>query len=189
MWILTSLARACRELPALDFAEFGAYRGGCAYMLLSMGAVPAQGRLHLFDTFSGIPPDQLSLREIQSGIGGRYRDASIMELRNRLARWGRQVEVWPGDVLSNVPEPSIRALAFIHMDLNAAKPTEHVLPWSWSLLCPNGIMLFDDYGDDYFLDQRNVLEAFFARQGTELTALPTGQALAIKRDLPGVAAG
>src|SRR5436305_13858919 len=34
LWVLTTMARRAHSLPG-DFAEFGTYRGGCAYMVLS----------------------------------------------------------------------------------------------------------------------------------------------------------
>ena len=181
MWILVSLARSCRRLPSQHYAEFGSYRGGCAYMLLAMGALPPGGRLHLFDTFEGIPPAQLTPAERGTAWSHRYLDASAEALQTHLDRWSEQVAIWPGDVLQTVPEPTITSLAFAHFDLNASAPTRHVLEAAWPLVCPGGIVVFDDYGEDAFLDQRVVVDAYFAHHGVELTALPTGQALAMKR--------
>jgi O-methyltransferase len=182
MWILTSLARTCSGLPG-DHAEFGTYRGGCAYMLLATGAVGAEQRLHLFDTFAGIPIDQLSPAEAQLGLGERYHDASVAHVQERLRRWAPSVVLWPGDVLETVPAPAIASLAFAHVDLNAAAPTAHVLEWAWPALVSGGIVVFDDYGDPTFQEQRRVVDEHFSRTQETLVALPTGQAFAVKRSM------
>jgi hypothetical protein len=57
MWVLTSLAAHCRQLPG-SFAEFGVYRAGCAFMLLATTEDAPAPDLFLFDTFSGIPGGQ-----------------------------------------------------------------------------------------------------------------------------------
>src|SRR6185503_13560291 len=54
-YILGQLGRQCTYLPG-DFAEAGVYKGGTACLLAQvMAERSAAKRLHLFDTFAGMP--------------------------------------------------------------------------------------------------------------------------------------
>lgn len=79
MWVLTKFASRADGLGT--FAEFGTYRGGCAYMIL---ASTRQSAMHLFDTFSGIPTAHLSDRESRAGLAGQLSDTSVDHVR---ANW------------------------------------------------------------------------------------------------------
>src|SRR5439155_6925714 len=48
LWVLTRAARQCSLLDG-SFAEFGVYRGGCAYMILTGSPPAADRKYHLFD--------------------------------------------------------------------------------------------------------------------------------------------
>jgi O-methyltransferase len=181
LWVLTRLARVCRDVPG-DFAEFGTFRGGCAFMILSTANLPDRKRLLLFDTFRGIPDRGLTAQEAAAGFAGWWSDgASAAGVRDRLSRWAEQVEILEGDVFDTVPADGVESLAFVHLDLNAAAPTGHVLEHVFPRLSPGGIIVFDDYGWDEYADQRSVIDAFFASRAEELVALPTGQAFVVGR--------
>jgi hypothetical protein len=66
------------------------------------------------------------------------------------------------------------------MDLNASAPTELALDYAYSRLVAGAIVVFDDYGDPTYRDQRTVVDSFFAERPEEPIALPTGQAFVIK---------
>jgi O-methyltransferase len=179
-WILTATARSCRSLAG-DYVEFGTYRGGYAYMLLSSDGLGDGQTLHLFDTFSGTPASSATEAESRQGLTERHADTSPEHVTERLAAWRDRIHLWPGDVFDTIPAPEIGPLAFVHMDLNASAPTAHALAWAWPRLVDGGTMVFDDYGDENFADQRREIDAFFAQRGEMAIALPTGQAIAIKR--------
>lgn len=135
LWLLLSLAREALALPGA-YAEFGVYRGGCAYMLLAMGDVPCDRPVFLFDTFAGIPADGLTEKERAVGLAGGLADTSVQHVTSRLAQWQSQVSIVEGDVFETLPSQETGSLAFVHMDMNAAAPTlhalEHVYPRSGS---------------------------------------------------------
>jgi hypothetical protein len=122
MWILTRYARQALSVDG-DFAEYGTYRGGCAYMILSTCDLTGRS-LHLFDTFAGIPDTNLTGDEREHGMGGRLADTSPDYVRRLLSRWEPVPVLHPGDVFDTVPA-DIGKLAFAHIDLNAAAPTLH----------------------------------------------------------------
>jgi hypothetical protein len=164
-----------------SFAEFGVYRGGCAYMVLT-GSPPRAGRsFYLFDTFQGIPESNLTSEEVAAGFAGRLANTSLDEVHERLDRWKAQLQFVVGDIFKTLPETETGPLAFAHIDLNAAAPTDLALRYVWPRLISSGIVVFDDYGfmQDY-LDQRRLIDEFFAEVKHPIIALPTGQGMAIK---------
>src|SRR5437899_3537863 len=69
LWILTRSTIHCAALDG-SFAEFGVFRGGCSFMILSE-CRPHTGRSYfLFDTFSGTPHEKLAREHKGLGRGG-----------------------------------------------------------------------------------------------------------------------
>jgi O-methyltransferase len=180
LWILTRCARQCESLEG-SFAEFGTYRGGCAFMVLSECHPHSARSFFLFDTFKGIPDSNLTVHESGASFKGRLADVSVDEVRQRLAPWREHVRFVVGDVFETLRSTETGPLAFAHMDLNAAAPTELALGYTWSRLVRGGMVIFDDYGWDDYADQRKAIDRFFEDKHEGPIALPTGQALIIKR--------
>jgi hypothetical protein len=179
MWLLTRWARYARALPGA-FAEFGTYRGGCAWMILSTAGLDPDRRLFLFDTFEGIPHDRLTEAERREQLGGRLADTSAGYVAGLLAAWDPIPRIVAGDVFDTMPATATGPLAFTHIDLNAAAPTEHVLAHVHERTVPGGVVVFDDYGWRGYEDQRARIDAFYAGRDEEIVALPTGQAVVLR---------
>jgi O-methyltransferase len=180
MWLLTRLANHCTRVDG-DFAEFGVYRAGCAFMILQGGALPEPKRFFLFDTFAGVPEAGLSASEVEAGIAGAHADTSVEYVRQRLAPWNKRLVLVPGDVHETLRESPVDRLAFVHMDLNAAKPTKAALEYAYPRLSQGAIVLFDDYGWAGLEAQRDVIDEFLQARPDTLIALPTGQALLVRQ--------
>jgi O-methyltransferase len=179
MWMLTRYALHARNLSG-NYAEFGTYRGGCAWMLLSTVGLDPTRRFHPFDTYTGIPGDKLTDDERKAGLSGHLSDTSVDYVTALLEPWDPIPQLWPGDVFNTIPAADTGALVFVHMDLNAAAPTLHVLEHMYDRVVPGGIVIFDDYGWSGYEDQRGAIEAFLRDRPEELIALPTGQAVLTK---------
>lgn len=182
MWLLTRLARQCARLPG-NFAEFGVYRGGCAFMILATAGLAPERKLYLFDTFAGIPDVHLEDRERSLGLAGRHGDTSVRYVEQRLARWRDQIEICAGDVFETLPRVDTGPLAFAHVDLNTSAPTRWVLEAAYKRLVSGAIVVFDDYGYgwDDCADERAAIEEFFRGVPEAVVALPTGQGVVIKQ--------
>jgi O-methyltransferase len=178
-WLLTTLAQQCQHLPG-NFAEFGTWRGGCAYMILSRTSLAAEHRFFLFDTFTGIPADRLTPREIELGFAGRLRDTSPQYVDDLLARWRPRYQLCQGDVFDTLGVVDVGDLSFAHLDLNAMAPSRLALEYSYEHMIPGGIIVFDDYGYSDYRDQRVMIDSFFDGRPEPVIALPTGQAFIIK---------
>jgi O-methyltransferase len=174
MWLLTRYALQARNLPG-NYAEFGVYRGGCSWMVLSTAGLEPSRRLHLFDTFEGIPENNLSERERRDRFAGRLSDTSADYVAALLRPWDPIPQLWPGDVFETVPAVDTGELAFVHSDLNAAAPTLHVLEHVYDRLVPGGIVVFDDYGFRGYEEQRGLIDGFLRDRPEDVIALPTGQ--------------
>ncbi|EHN10427.1 Methyltransferase [Patulibacter medicamentivorans] len=184
VWTLARLARTRRGLPAHApgaFAEFGVYRGGCAFIILSTAELPASQRYFLFDTFSGVPDDRLEASERRMGIAGEWADTSAEAVAQRLAPWSGQIEIRPGDLFETLPATETGPLSFVHIDLNASAPTIAALEYAHPRMQPGAIVVFDDYGSPRYDEQRQRIDDFFADVPEDLVVLATGQAFAIKR--------
>lgn len=180
MWLLTTLAKQCERLPG-NFAEFGTWRGGCAYMILTCTSVPPGHRLFLFDTFSGIPADRLTAREREQGFANRLDDTSLEYVDELLSRWRPRYQLCPGDIFDTLGTVDVGALSFAHIDMNATAPSRLALEFTYERMTPGGIIAFDDYGWTSCEDQRLMIDEFFADLPEDAIALPTGQAWVIKR--------
>jgi len=179
MWLLTRFAHHCRELEG-DYAEFGVYRAGCAYMMLATSGLPRSKRLFLFDTYAGFPPDMLTDSERAVGLHGALENTSVEYVTSRLAPWKAQITTVEGDVFDTLPRTETGRLAFVHMDLNLSKPTQAALEYAYPRLTPGAIVVFDDYGGAGLEAQRVVVDDFFADKTEEVIALPSGQGMMIK---------
>jgi hypothetical protein len=182
MWLLTRLAGAAAVLEG-NFAEFGVYRAGCAFMVLALTPPKPDRTMYLFDTYAGIPDEHLAEGERERGLGGALANTSVGYVERRLDRFRGSFEICAGDVFDTVPEVETGPLAFAHVDMNTEAPTRHVLGYAYERLVPGGVLVFDDYGygGDDTLEERAAIEGFFAEVPESVIALPTGQGFFMKR--------
>ncbi len=176
MWMLTEFARYADGLGS--FAEFGTYRGGCAFMMLS---TTTRSPLHMFDTFEGIPATRLTEKEQGEGFAGRLSDTSVEHVKHRLASWPERTHYYVGDVFDTLGTVETGTLSLVHLDMNAAEPTRRCLEFAYPRLRPGGVIVFDDYGFRGYEDQRRLIDEFFDATPDRAIALPTGQGFVLRR--------
>ncbi|HEU0315890.1 MAG TPA: TylF/MycF/NovP-related O-methyltransferase, partial [Solirubrobacteraceae bacterium] len=129
MWTLTEHARRVDGLGA--FAEFGVYRGGFMFMVLSC---TTKSSCHLFDTFAGIPDENLTESEREAGFAGRLDNTSVDYVRRVLGPWEDRTQFHAGDIFEILPTTETGPLAFAHIDLNAALPTVRAIEYAYPRL-------------------------------------------------------
>lgn len=176
---MTRCAAQCKVLPG-SFVEFGVYRAGCAFMVLTLAGLGKDQRFYLFDTFEGVPASNLSEAERQSGLAGRYGDGSLDHVKDVLSPWRSSTVLVEGDVFETLPQTETGAVAFCHLDLNATAPTRRALEYVYPRLLPSAMIVMDDYGHREFDEQRRVIDAFFADKPERPIAVPSGQGLVVK---------
>ncbi|MGI8413958.1 MAG: TylF/MycF/NovP-related O-methyltransferase [Solirubrobacteraceae bacterium] len=180
MWLLTRLARSVTHIDG-NLAEFGSYRGGNAYMVLSTAPPRPNQRLFMFDTFSGIPPTSLTREEADRGFAGKYADTSVEHVTSFLAPWRDHIVPVAGDVFVTTDSVETGDLAFVHVDLNAAAPTTCGLEYAYPRLVPGAVVVFDDYTYAGYEEQRQAIDDFFSDKAEEVIGLPTGQGFVYRR--------
>jgi O-methyltransferase len=178
-WVLTKCAAQCTMLSG-SFIEFGVYRAGYSFMILTIAGLRKDQRFFLFDTFQGVPGTNLTEAELQTGFGGSLADTSVAHVQQVLSDWSGNTVIVEGDIFDTLPDTETGAVAFCHLDLNASEPTKLALDYVYPRLLPSGMIVMDDYGYRGFEEQRAIIDDFFADKPEKPIALPTGQGLIVK---------
>lgn len=125
---------ACEKIRG-DMAEAGVYRGGTAAVML---AASKDKRLHLFDTFEGLPHGE-----------GRFDagewNGSINDVRKNLSQWSARIDFHPGLFPASATGLESSRYSFVHLDLDLYDSTTSALEWFWPRTMRGGIILSHDY--------------------------------------------
>lgn len=175
--VLCWCARNCLRREG-DFVECGVYRGfstAVAARYLEFGAVDK--RWLLYDTFSGIPADQLN--EAHEESPAIYAAPGLYEAC--VARFAAypNVQVVRGRVPEALRETAPAKVAFLHLDLNSAQAELAALEFFADRLSPGAMIVLDDYGWRGYRAQKLAEDPFFAARGWPVLELPTGQGLVL----------
>lgn len=166
----------CRDVPG-DYVELGVFKGHttlfCAEYL-DFGAWPK--RWLLYDTFDGIPEDQLA-PGWKARNDGLYKGTySLEEVQERFAHLAN-IRVIKGRVPEILSGSAPDQIAFLHIDLNNAPAEIGALEALFDRLSPGGIIIFDDYTWATTRAQYEAEKAWFAARNLTILPLPTGQGL------------
>lgn len=140
-----------RDVPGV-VAEFGCFKGGSTAKL-SLACAHVGKRLHVFDSFEGLPQPQPwdaehQIERPRTFQRGEYA-ATLEEVRANVARFGR-IEVctfhpgWFADTLASFDHPV--AVAFADVDL--AESLRQVLASAWPHVSPGGVVFVHDATDE-----------------------------------------
>jgi O-methyltransferase len=162
-----------------DFAECGVWRGGsmmaAALTLLECG--DTSRRLHLFDTFEGMPaPTDADV----SHTGRAARDmmaalprkdghsvwcfASLEDVQQNLASTAypeQRLHFVQGKVEDTIPVRAPEKLALLRLDTDWYDSTKHELEHLYPRLVAGGVLIIDDYG--HWLGARRAVDEYFAK--------------------------
>ena len=76
-----------------------------------------------------------------------------------------------------VPPLPPEQVVFLHIDLNAAMPTQAALDMFGPRMPRGGVVVFDDYGWVGYPETKEVVDAWAAGRNGTLLKSPTGQAI------------
>lgn len=155
---LCDAASKTADVPG-DMAELGVYRGGSALVLADLQ--PSK-RLHLFDTFSGLPFSETAAHNPTGHdlSEGRF---SCPESEVRLFLGNRNVDIHPGVFPESASGLESLKFSFVHVDCDLYLSAKAAIEWFWPRLNSRGIMFFDDYGCD-FTGVTDAVREFFPEQ-------------------------
>ena len=174
------------KLPG-DFVECGVNTG-----IFSLAAAyfvdfnQLDKSFYLFDTFAGIPEDQISDEE--RAFGRHLDNAAMYDECFEVAK--RNFSIYPGARLirGRVPETlttvTIPKVCYLSLDMNIAAPELAAIEFFWDKLSPGAPVILDDYAWAHYRAQKKVMDDFAARKSVQILTLPTGQGLILKPPSP-----
>jgi O-methyltransferase len=158
-----------------EMAEIGVYKGGTA-KLISKVAVGADKTVHLFDTFSGMPPTDKTKDYHQKGD---FSDTSLDRVKKHLADCSN-VRFYQGR-FPDTAEPIMDVpFCFVHIDVDIYESVMECCKFFHPRLVQGGILLFDDYGFLTCPGAKMAVDQFFSDKSEYPCYLPTGQCFVIK---------
>jgi hypothetical protein len=179
LWAATQAAR----LPG-DFVECGVDTGMLSLAICDWLDFNSRDKdFWLFDTFNGIPNEQMSDAE-RDGIGGWHNRERYTEC---FAQASANFAPWPRCRLIRgaVPQtlaafPENRRVAYLSIDMNIVVPEIAAIEFFWERLVPGAVVLLDDYGWSTHTAQKEAFDVFARARGAMILTVPTGQGIIIR---------
>lgn len=182
-WNLQTVLWAAQQVRHLDgdFCELGVFRGHTTMFLAEyLDFASWDRKWWLFDTFEGIPADQVDpgWEEVNRGA---YNEATFTfeEVRDRFAPFPN-ITVTKGRVPEIFAEICPDRISFMHIDLNNSTAEVAALDALYDRLTPGGIIVFDDFGWQVAHAQFRAESEWFSSRGLAILPLATGQGLFVK---------
>lgn len=173
-FLLYQYAQQVRSLQG-DAAEVGVYRGGTA-RLLAKALEQAGCRMHLFDTFAGMPTTDPAADLHQAGD---FSATSLATVQQYLADC-RNVAYYPGLFPATAAPIEHIQFRLVHVDVDIYQSTWDCCAFFYPRLVAGGVLMFDDYGLATCPGVKAAVDAFFATRPEYPVYLPTGQAVVVR---------
>jgi O-methyltransferase len=158
-----------------DVAEIGVYKGGTA-KLISKVISGTRKTVHLFDTFSGMPPTD-SGKDLIKEMD--FSNTSLDSVKIYLKDCNNVV-LYPG-LFPDTSSPIINLkFCFIHVDVDIYKSVLDCCKFFYPRMVRGGIMVFDDYGHPDCPGVKSAVDDFFSDKNEYPCYLPTGQCFITK---------
>ncbi len=141
-YIVYSIAKSQSNLEG-DMAEVGVYQGGSAKIICE---AKQKARLHLFDTFSGLPP--VSDKDTHFGTkfwqDNEFDNTSEESVKKYLSKYD-SVFLYKG-IFPETSDPiKDSKFSFVHLDVDLYQSTRDCLEFFYPRLIKGGIILTHDY--------------------------------------------
>jgi len=156
-----------------DFVECGCYKGTSARIIhdyVDFGN--SDKHYYLYDLFVHTP-------EMPHHAHEEHGEDLYDRVRDRFAGLER-VHVTQGSLPDVLQEVAPENISLLHIDLNNAAAEIGVLRHLFDRVVPGGSIVLDDYGWQFYREQKEVEDSFFAERDCSILELPTGQGLVIK---------
>lgn len=128
--------KATSKVPG-DLAEVGVYKGGSASVICE---VKGSRRLHLFDTFDGLPKSDASDSLFMNGAYKTHYDTVKQVLQDY-----QDCHIYEGLFPATATGLLEERFSFVHIDIDLYKGTKDCLEFFYPRLNKGGIMLCHDY--------------------------------------------
>jgi len=184
MWrhylVFWSARYASRTVAAseINLTECGVCDGLTAYFAMSAAAGTGSYKAFLYDAWQAMTGDRLL--DSEQSLAGQYAYLSLDNTRRNLAPFAGAATFVKGFVPDSFADCTPSTIAWLHIDLNAARPTEAALRVLFDRVLPGGVILFDDYGWPHWHDTKVAIDRFLGDKRGLLLPMPTGQAMFFK---------
>lgn len=175
-----------------DFVECGVNKGFLSHILMDYLDFDTCGQdFYLVDTYQGFdgrylePKERDRLREYASASkSGKPWEMGIYEpcydfVVNAFSvfKCAKIVKGSVPDILSAINTDRV---AYLSIDMNCVAPELAAIEYFWPKMLVGGVVVLDDYAWPGHEAQKDAMDEFAVRNGTQILSLPTGQGLLIK---------
>lgn len=168
---LYRIAARTSRLPG-DAAEVGVFRGGSARLIVA--ALP-QRRLHLFDTFRGLPQSDAAA----DGVLERGRFASSrISVVEFLA--GMNIEIHAGMFSQTKRDVSVCQFNFVHLDADLHATTAEAVAFFYPRMVPGGLILVHDYGSKRWPGVQTAVDQYLRAKLHRVIPVGSNQCVIVK---------
>ena len=132
---LFDMMATASKVPLGCFVELGVYKGGSASRLYEM-TEKQNRRLHLFDTFTGMPfQDSGDFHKV-----GDFSDTNLEDLKKAMPNAIFHAGIFPDTMPSHIEQ-----IAFIHFDGDQYQSAKDIRRFLWPSMVRGGILFIDDF--------------------------------------------
>lgn len=166
-----------------DFVECGVFSGILAGLICRyFNFADVNRKFWLFDTWEGIPTENLSERDlnIARGFNREYHRQDVYESVKQAFSAYPNCRLIRGMLPLTLEDADIEKIAYLSVDLNNAVYEKACIEKLWPKLTSGAVVLLDDYNFAECYPQQQMWDAFAAEKGLMIAALPTGQGLLLK---------
>jgi hypothetical protein len=138
-------------------------------------------KFYLFDTYCGMPEEQMSdyERPIHKGRNERLYPECYEIAKKNFAPFPKAILV-RGKIPDTLNSIAIGKVCYLSIDMNIAYPEKCALEHFWPKLSAGAVVVFDDYAWRGAEEQKAAHDTFATAHGVEILTIPTGQGLLIR---------
>lgn len=168
-----------------SFVELGTDKGLMSKMILLNNDFNEKINFYLFDTFTGIPLENIrddEIRHVKKMNENFYNEDSYEFVKSKFSDFpfvkivkGRLPETLINEKLS------LENIQFLHIDLNNAYAEIESIKILYDKILKGAPVILDDYSySEIFRPQKDAWDKFANEKGFKILSLPTGQGLFLK---------
>jgi len=163
----------------INFVECGVCDGLTIFYALNALKKKGNFSVFLYDSWKEMKKEFLKDNELHHL--GDYGYLSLKNTKKNLKRFNKNL-IYNVGYIPNVFDHHIypENLSWLHIDLNASKPTIDVLNFFYKKINSNGVILFDDYNHLSYEPTKIAIDNFFKNKKGQFINFPTGQSIFIK---------
>ena len=167
------------------FIELGTHKGLMSKVILLNSNFDEKIDFYLFDTFTGIPLENIRQDEIQhvKEMNENVYNENVYEfVKNKFSDFPF-VKIVKGCLPETLKNQNIilKNIQFLHIDLNNAHAEIESIEFLYDNILKGAPVILDDYCySETYRPQKNAWDKFAKEKGFKILSLPTGQGLFLK---------